>query len=95
MTIQFPPTPDRKELTQALKWYRDRHPLYTNVKTTHHGFYGWCIMGTVNMERTYLGQVMEEVVLPYRKFRFGEGEPEPSDCLEEDRSTCEIHGEAS
>jgi hypothetical protein len=59
--------PDRRELIEALRFFRQQHPEYSAVKSVHHGFYGWCVFATYNFERRCVGQVMKDVVEPYRK----------------------------
>jgi hypothetical protein len=42
-----PNYPDRKELRDALKWWRAQHPEHLPVRPIKHAFFGWVLWGNV------------------------------------------------
>jgi hypothetical protein len=63
LAIDREPFPSRAEVRAALRWWRANHPG-RNVRTMHHGWYGW-VLWTTDREAGVECQMMD-VIRDYR-----------------------------
>jgi hypothetical protein len=49
----------QRHLVSVMRWWRKRYPQFTDAKVVQHGWYGHCVMATVNHERQFVARVSD------------------------------------